>query len=183
MKFRVVQVNRLESEGGTLSSTRLRTLLGDGRLADVRRLLGRRYAVTGTVVKGDRRGWTLGYPTANLEFSSPVALPPNGVYAVRVGWGGESPLEPAHTSDGVASLGVRPTFGGGARLLEVHLFDFDGDLYGMDLRVEFVRRLRGEKKFSTVPALVRQMDRDAARARSILNGTAKRVSAVKSNAC
>ena len=168
MKFHVVQVSRLESDGGTLSSTRLRGLLGDGRLSDVRRLLGRRHAVTGRVVAGDRRGRTLGYPTANLGFSSPVALPVDGIYAVRASWGGDSPIKPAHEADGVASLGVRPTFGSGARVLEAHLFDFDGDLYGKDLRVEFVRRLRGEKKFSSAAALVRQMDRDAERARRLI---------------
>ncbi|MEX2547184.1 MAG: riboflavin kinase, partial [Chloroflexota bacterium] len=86
MKFRVVEVNRLESDGGTLSSTRLRELLADGRLSDARRLLGRPYTVTGTVVEGDRRGRTLGYPTANLAFDVPVALPLDGVYAVRAGW-------------------------------------------------------------------------------------------------
>lgn len=168
MKFRAVEVARLASDGETVSSTRLRAQLADGRLADVRRMLGRRYAVTGRVVKGDQRGRTLGYPTANLSFAAPVALPPDGVYAVRVGWGGEDPLVPARTADGVASLGVRPTFGGGARVLEVHLFDLDENLYGEDLRVEFVRRLRTEKKFGSADALVRQMDRDARRAKSVL---------------
>jgi riboflavin kinase/FMN adenylyltransferase len=168
MGFRVFEVSRLASEGGTLSSTRLRALVVAGRLADVRRLLGRDYAVTGTVVAGDRRGRELGYPTANLGFDVAVALPLNGVYAVRAGWGGENPLEPTRTANGVASLGVRPTFGGGARTLEVHLFDVDEDLYGKQLRVEFVRRLRGEKKFASAAQLVRQMDRDSVRARSVL---------------
>ncbi len=168
LKFRAVEVTRLASDGGTVSSTRLRSQLADGRLADVRRLLGRSYAVTGRVVKGDQRGRTLGYPTANLSFDAPVALPPDGIYAVRVGWGGEDPLAPARTANGVASLGVRPTFGGGERVLEAYLFDVDEDLYGADMRVEFVRRLRGEKKFKSTAALVRQMGRDAARARDVL---------------
>lgn len=168
MNFRAVEVARLTADGGTISSTRLRGQLADGRLAEVRRLLGRRYAVTGRVVAGERRGRTLGYPTANLAFETPVALPPDGVYAVRVTWGGEDPLEPTRAADGVASLGVRPTFGGGERLLEVHLFDVDEDLYGNDLRVEFVRRLRGEKRFSSADALVDQMDRDSERAKSVL---------------
>lgn len=168
MKFRAVEVARLTSAGGTVSSTRLRTQLADGRLAVVRRLLGRSYAVTGRVVAGAHRGRMLGYPTANLAFDAPVALPPDGVYAVRVSWGGDDPLAPARTADGVASLGVRPTFGAGERLLEVHLFDVGDDLYGQHLRVEFVRRVRGEKKFLSADALVRQMDRDAARARVLL---------------
>jgi len=183
MKFRAVEVARLTSDGGTVSSTRLRGQLADGRLADVRRVLGRRYAVTGRVVPGNRRGRMLGYPTANLAFDAPVALPADGVYAVRVGWGGENPLSPSRTADGVASLGVRPTFGGGARLLEAHLFDVDEDLYGQDLRVEFVSRLRGEKKFSSADALVAQMDRDAARARALLAGRTGDLGAAKSNAC
>jgi len=171
MGFRVVEVTRLETDGGTLSSTRLRNLISHGRLADARRLLGRRYAVTGTVVAGDRRGRTLGFPTANLAFDSPAALPPDGVYAVRASWGGRGALEPAYTADGVASLGVRPTFGGGERLLEVNLFDFGGDLYGKQLRVEFVRRLRGERKFKSADALVTQMKRDAESARRVLSST------------
>jgi riboflavin kinase/FMN adenylyltransferase len=169
MGYRVIEVERLESTGSALSSTRLRRLLADGRLAEVRRLLGRPYGVVGTVVQGDKRGRELGYPTANMHFDDPVALPPNGVYAVRVSWGGRDPLQPAHTFDGVASLGVRPTFtDAGARVLEVHIFDFDGDLYGKRLRIEFVRRLRGEKRFATAQALISQMDRDAARARELL---------------
>lgn len=166
--FRIIEVTRLASDGAPLSSTRLRSVLAQGRLAEVSRLLGRRYAVIGTVVPGDRRGRTLGYPTANLGFAEPVALPPDGIYAVRAGWGGNDPLEPARRADGVASLGVRPTFGGGARILEAHLFDVDEDLYGIRLRVEFVRRLRGEKRFPSSAALVTQMDRDAARAQAIL---------------
>ncbi len=166
--FRVEEVSPQELRGGRISSSRIRAEVEQGRLSDAARCLGRRYAVIGEVAHGDHRGRELGYPTANLAFDAPVALPPNGVYAVRVSWGGPVPLRPAHRRDGVASLGVRPTFGGGARLLEAHLFDFDGDLYGQRLRVEFIRRQRGEKRFSSVEALVAQMDRDASRARAIL---------------
>jgi riboflavin kinase / FMN adenylyltransferase len=171
LDFRAIEVPRLASTGDIVSSTTLRRLLTEGRLSDVRRLLGRRYAVVGTVVKGDQRGRTLGYPTANLHFESPVALPRDGIYAVRVAWGGDDRGTGRRQRRlGVASLGVRPTFNdGGARILEVHVFDFDGDLYGQQLRVEFVRRLRGEKRFASAPALVRQMDRDAARARKVLD--------------
>jgi riboflavin kinase/FMN adenylyltransferase len=167
--FQVIEVSRLATHGLTVSSTGVRNLLADGRLAAVRRLLGRDYAVVGRVVRGDGRGHELGYPTANLAFDPPVALPPNGIYAVRVGWGGRDLLAPQRHADGVASLGVRPTFGeDGARILEVHLFDVDESLYGRRLRVEFVRRLRGERRFATAAALVRQMGRDAVRARSLL---------------
>ncbi|MDL2336047.1 MAG: bifunctional riboflavin kinase/FAD synthetase [Chloroflexota bacterium] len=167
--FRVIEVNRLANEGLTVSSTGLRNLLAEGKLAAVRRLLGRDYAVIGQVVRGDKRGRGLGYPTANLHFDAPVALPVDGIYAVRAGWGGRDPLDPTRRADGVASLGVRPTFEqDGQRVLEVHLFDIDENLYGKRLRVEFVRRLRGERRFSSAAALVRQMDRDAARARAVL---------------
>jgi riboflavin kinase/FMN adenylyltransferase len=165
--YRVIEVARLENQGEAVSSTTLRREITQGRLGDVRRLLGRRYAVTGIVVEGDKRGRSLGYPTANLRFDDPVALPRDGVYAVRVAW--EADDGSRQRRNGVASIGVRPTFGeGGARLLEVFVFDFKGDLYGRRLRVEFVRRLRGEKRFKSAEALITQMDRDAQRAREVL---------------
>src|SRR4051794_31386211 len=168
-EYRVIEVPQVSTDGSVVSSTRLRGLLAEGRLAQVNRLLGRPYAVVGNVVRGDERGRELGYPTANMDFDKPVALPPDGVYAVRVSWGGNDPIEPANERDGVASLGVRPTFtDAGARILEVHLFDFKGDLYGQRLRIEFVRRLRGEKRFASADALIRQMDRDSARAKAVL---------------
>ncbi|MEO7118368.1 MAG: riboflavin biosynthesis protein RibF [Candidatus Limnocylindrales bacterium] len=166
--FPVVEVPSLRLGGERVSSTRVRADLEAGRLADAARSLGRRPAVIGTVVHGDRRGRELGFPTANLAFDDPVCLPPNGVYAVHVSWGGADPLAPRYQADGVASLGVRPTFGGGARLLEAHLFDFDGDLYDQRLRVGFVRRQRGEHRFESVDALVAQMRLDVTRARAIL---------------
>jgi riboflavin kinase/FMN adenylyltransferase len=166
----VVQVAHLARAGDRISSTRLRNLIAAGRLADARRMLGRSYAVVGRVVQGDRRGRELGYPTANLAFDHPVTLPPDGIYAVRASWGGEDPLAAPRAANGVASLGIRPTFeDDGARVLEAHLFDIDEDLYGERMRVEFVRRLRGEKKFPSAEALVRQMDADAHRARQIMD--------------
>jgi len=166
--FAVINAPELSLGGARVSSSRVRAELAAGRLAAARRLLGRDYAVVGTVVRGDGRGRQLGYPTANLHFDEPVALPPDGIYAVRASWGGRSVMAPAHRADGVAALGVRPTFGGGARTLEAFLFDFDGDLYGQRLRLELVRRQRGERRFASVAALVEQMDRDSARARRIL---------------
>jgi riboflavin kinase/FMN adenylyltransferase len=170
--FRVVEVAAVDLAGDRVSSSRIRRLLEAGRLADARHLLGRRYAVIGRVVHGDGRGRTLGFPTANLSFARPVTLPPNGIYAVRVTWDGADPLRPRRRADGTASLGVRPTFGGGQRLLEVFLLDFDEDLYERDLRVEFVRRQRGERRFSSVEALVDQMRRDVDRTRVILERSA-----------
>ncbi len=169
MDFEVVHCPDVAVAGARISSTRLRQLLARGRLTELRTLLGRRYAVVGTVVEGNRRGRTLGYPTANLSFADPVALPEDGIYAVRASWGGPDPLRPAERAEGVAALGVRPTFGGGDRTLEAFLFDFDGDLYGDRLRVEFVRRQRGEKRYTSAAALISQMDLDARRARHILS--------------
>lgn len=171
--FEVVHVPELLVGGRRISSSRLRESVAAGRMGEAKRLLGREYAVVGDVVTGNQRGKELGFPTANLSFGRPVVLPLDGIYAVRASWGGPDPLEPEHRADGVASLGVRPTFGAGERLLEVYLFDFEGDLYGQRLRVEFVRRQRGERRFSSVEALVRQMERDAARATRILGGDAR----------
>jgi riboflavin kinase/FMN adenylyltransferase len=169
LDFEVVTVDPLTAADGTrISSSRIRSAVIAGRLGEATRLLGRRHAVRGEVVHGDGRGRELGYPTANLRFPDPVALPPDGVYAVRVSWDGVDPLHPARQAAGVASLGVRPTFGGGDRLLEVNLFDISEDLYGAWLRVEFVRRQRGQRHFAAIAALIRQMDRDAERARTIL---------------
>jgi riboflavin kinase / FMN adenylyltransferase len=148
-------------DGERVSSTRIRAALREGRFDAAARLLGRPYAVAGTVVHGQHLGRTLGYPTANLRFGGKMpAL--GGIYATRVhgvgsgGW------------PSVASFGTRPTVGGVEPLLEAHLFDFDGDLYGQRIEVEFVARLRDELKFDDLPALVAQMDRDAAQAREIL---------------
>ncbi|CAN5865932.1 bifunctional riboflavin kinase/FAD synthetase [soil metagenome] len=170
--FEVVEASQLLLGGEPVSSTRIRRLLAAGRLAAAARLLGRRYAVTGEIVRGDGRGRQLGYPTANFGFESEVALPPDGIYAVRVAWGeGDAPTA-RRRADGVASLGVRPTFGSGQRVLEAYLFGIDEDLYGERMRLEFVRHQRGEERFSSVGELISQMGRDAERARAILGAPA-----------
>ena len=166
--YEVVEAAQLSVGNEPVSSTRVRRLLAEGRLSSAARLLGRRYAVTGEIVHGDGRGRELGYPTANFGFTEEVCLPPDGIYAVRLSWGGDDPLAPLRRADGVASLGVRPTFGVGRRVLEAYLFDISEDLYGQRMRLEFVRRQRGERRFSSVAGLIRQMDRDAERARAIL---------------
>jgi riboflavin kinase / FMN adenylyltransferase len=168
--FAVVEAPELRSVGEVVSSSRIRTAIGLGRLAEARRLLGRPYAVTGTVVHGDGRGRRLGFPTANLGLDGPVALPPNGIYAARATWR-RDPTEPERQAKGVASLGVRPTFGVGARILEVFLLDIDEDLYDLRLRLVFVHRQRGERRFSNAERLIEQMERDVARARRVLART------------
>jgi riboflavin kinase/FMN adenylyltransferase len=127
-------------------------------------MLGHRHRIDGAVQHGEKRGRELGYPTANMALDG-LHLPRFGVYAVRV----QVLSGPqAGSYDGVASLGVRPMFGENTPNLEVHLFDFKGDLYGIHLSVALVDYLRGEEKFDTLAALIAQMDADSARARSIL---------------
>ncbi|WP_240096799.1 bifunctional riboflavin kinase/FAD synthetase [Thermomonas flagellata] len=151
----------VELDGARVSSTRIRAALADGAFAQAARLLGRPYAIAGRVVRGRQLGRDLGYPTANLRFGGKQpAL--RGIYATWVHGVGTTPW-PA-----VASFGTRPTVDGVEPLLEAHLFDFDGDLYGRRIAVEFVARLRDEQKFPDLPALVAQMDRDAAQARALL---------------
>ncbi|MEM9782264.1 MAG: bifunctional riboflavin kinase/FAD synthetase [Pseudomonadota bacterium] len=151
---------------GLFSSTAARQAVQAGRMADAAAILGRPHAVTGPVIRGDQRGRTLGYPTANLDFGMQV-IPAFGVYAARV-----VVLEGAHagTYDGVASIGERPTFGINAPNFEVHLFDFSGDLYTTPIAVELVAFLRGEAAYRDAETLIAQMDRDSAEARDILAG-------------
>lgn len=157
-------------DGGRVSSTRIRAALQEGAFGVATRLLGEPYAIGGRVVRGRQLGRTLGYPTANLRFGNKVpAL--SGIYATLV-HGVDARPWPS-----VASFGTRPTVGGIEPLLEAHLFDFDGDLYGRRIGIEFVAKLRDEEKFPDLPTLVAQMDRDAAQARKILMQAQQRVTA------
>ena len=144
-----------------VSSTRLRELMRAGDMPGVARLLGRPHALRRRVVVGDRRGRTLGFPTANLHVRPGVLLPPDGVYAVVADVDGKRQA-------GVLNSGVRPTFAGRRRTIEVHLLDFDGDLYGRWLVVEPMLRLRGEIAFSGPDALRAAITADVARAREVL---------------
>ena len=157
------EIEPLVIDGERVSSTHIRSALVAGDFAHAARLLGRPYAVSGRVVRGQQLGRTLGYPTANLRFGGKVpAL--RGIYATRV-----HGIDRNRPWPSVSSFGTRPTVGGVEPLLEAHLFDFDGDLYGRRIEVEFVARLRDEEKFDDLPALVAQMDRDAAQARGLLD--------------
>ena len=150
--------------GITVSSTAIRRLLREeGDVREAAALLGRPYTLAGTVVRGARRGRTIGFPTANLHVEGKRKLVPKlGVYAVRVAWNGEP-------FGGMMNVGRRPTFEEeGAVSVEVHLFDFDGDLYGETLRVTFVERVRDEVRFDGPDALVAQLRRDEAESRSVL---------------
>lgn len=149
-----------------VSSSRIRTLLGEGDVRCAGALLGRPYEVGGTVARGEQRGTRIGFPTANVAVDEARLLPANGVYATRVAVG-------ERTVAGVANLGVRPTFAGHAdrRVLEVHLLDFTDDLYDQALHVQFVDRLREERTFAGVDALVEQIRRDVEAARHVLAET------------
>ena len=160
--FAVETVGPIMSSGHEVSSTAIRSLLRAGKMSAVAQLLGRSYAVSGRVEKGFKRGRTIGFPTANLRPRANTLLP-NGVYAVRVDIGEQEQLP------GVANVGINPTFGGNARTIETHIFDFSADLYGQHLRVSFIEHLRGEKKFPSVQDLVQQIQTDAARARALFS--------------
>lgn len=158
--FDVDVITAQEVEGyGVVSSSVIREALRAGDVTRAADMLGRRYPLTGVVVEGDRRGRTLGYPTANLAVPDARKLVPgHGVYAVRVRVPGRS-----EQVGGMTNIGVRPTFDGTEQRVEVHLLDFDGDLYGQTLRVEFVQRLRGERSFDGPEALVEQLSKDRRR--------------------
>jgi len=153
--FELVPVPLVEKDGAPVSSTRIRGLLSEGRVAEAARLLGRRYGLAGTVVRGDAIGRTLGYPTANLRLHEEKLVPADGIYAVWARWSGERDWRAA-----AMSVGVRPTFGGQVRTLEVHVLDWQGDLLGTTLEVEFAEWLRPERRFETKEALIAAMDQD-----------------------
>ena len=166
--WELVEAATLDSGGARVSSARTRELVATGQLATAATLLGRPFALVGTVVHGERRGRELGFPTANLNFAGSVCLPPDGIYAARASWGGEAILSPTQRADAVISLGTQPTFGGRVRLLEVHLLDRDEDLYGQRLRVEFAGWLRGQRRYDSAEELIEQMGRDVIHAREAL---------------
>ena len=151
--FEVDGIPAVSIDGEVISSTAIRLAVARGDLAFAEKALGRPYAVLGKVVPGQKMGHKLGFPTANIDAAG-LQLPPDGVYAVRVLIGDK-------VFDGIANLGIRPTVSHDSkRVLEVHLFEFDGDLYGMDVEVEFLRFVRGERKFDSVDELRAQIERD-----------------------
>ncbi len=167
--FEVIGLGLEATAGGTIySSTHIRTLLAEGDVAAAAALLGRPHEVRGRVEQGDRRGRELGFPTANVAVPSKCCLPADGIYAgTFIGADGIERVT-------AISLGRRPTFyeQADASLLEAHLLDFDGDLYGQDVKVRFVQRLRGEVKFDSVDALVEQIARDVDDTRRVLGSPA-----------
>ncbi len=165
--FAVTVIEPQTFDGQIVSSTQIRTLIAQGNLEHATRFLGRYPSVRGRVIKGDQRGRTLNFPTANLAVAEHRLVPANGIYAVRVKIGDT-------WRAGAASIGVRPTFGGGARSVEIYVLDFDGDLYDQVIEAQFVKRLRDELKFESADALIEQMQRDVAETRRVFNTDPRR---------
>jgi riboflavin kinase/FMN adenylyltransferase len=160
--FEVIISGWIELEGHRISSTEIRHLVSEGRVEEAKKLLGRYYQVRGTVIRGrDRGGRLLGFPTANLTLSDELC-PKGGVYAVTVEYNDT-------IYEGVANIGYSPTFDNGVFSVEVHILDFHQDIYDRPIRVNFIRRLRGEKKFPGPEALSAQISLDIEKAREILS--------------
>ncbi|HWV83198.1 MAG TPA: bifunctional riboflavin kinase/FAD synthetase [Hyphomicrobiaceae bacterium] len=173
MGFGVSIVPPVGSGGEVYSSSAVRAELAQGDVEGAAQMLGHRWKVEGVVQGGARRGTGLGYPTANIALGKGAALA-HGIYAVHVEFEGTR-------YQAAAYLGTRPTFDDGSPVLEVFLFDFDGDLYGRRIEVEFVDFLRGDRKFDSLEALKAQMDIDCARAREVLTADAERSAPVGRN--
>jgi riboflavin kinase/FMN adenylyltransferase len=166
-RFETRVVPLLEHDGEVVSSSHIRGLVLAGAVQEADRLLGEPFQVRGEVVHGDKRGRTLGYPTANLVPDTRFVTPGHGVYACRATLGPGGPDAEVALAAAV-NVGVRPQFvTGRGELIEAYLLDFSGDIYGRQLRIDFLDRLRGERRFDSVDALVEQMGRDVARAREI----------------
>ena len=163
--FEVTVVPHADLNGSPVSSSRIRKALEAGDVVDANAALGRAYSVSGTVIRGDGRGRELGFPTANLELPDHTKLLPlEGIYAVRVHRGREA----GRGLPGVVHLGPRPTFQGAAPTVEVYLLEFNADLYGETLVLDFIERIRGIEKFDSIEALVAAMRGDVREAEAIL---------------
>lgn len=159
--FDVSVVDLLSEGGDAVHSTSIRRALTEGSVRGVAKMLGRNFAIIGTVMSGDKRGRTLGFPTANIEVGPSMAIPGNGIYATMAIVDGKSYMA-------ATSIGTRPTFDGKGRTIEAFLLGFDNNLYNRQLRLEFVQRLRDELKFDSVDDLLKQMELDVEQTRTLL---------------
>lgn len=160
--FRVEEIPKQEVDEMAVSSTKIRNALQEGNIDQANSLLGHAYTVEGTVVRGDGIGRQLGYPTANLQVDDPYKLiPADGVYAVRVN-------HKATIYNGMLSIGVRPTFNGQMRTIEVNIFNFEQDIYGQKIKLSFVEKIRPEIEFANADELIKKMDEDKQSALAIL---------------
>lgn len=165
MGFSVSVVELLSEGRDAVRSTNIRQAISEGNVAAAAKQLGRCFSLSGTVVSGEKRGRTLGYPTANIQVSTDMAIPGNGIYATRAFINNNQ----CHMA--ATSIGTRPTFDGKGRTIEAFLLQFDNNLYNMKLRLEFVQRLRDELKFDTIEALLERMKLDVEQTRTILQGS------------
>ncbi|MBQ0123704.1 MAG: riboflavin biosynthesis protein RibF [Bacteroidales bacterium] len=160
-----VRIEELSIEAGTISSTAIRRKVSEGQIEAAEEMLGYRYSLSGVVVAGNKLGRTIGFPTANMQLYEPLKLVPGGgVYAVR-----------AYVLDqsyfGICNIGTRPTVGlGNARTIETHILDFSQDIYGLDIKIEFLTRIRDERKFASLDQLKGQLDKDKMFAESFTRG-------------
>lgn len=161
--FGTTVIDKVTDNGEKVASTRIRQLLAEGNVEEAALLLDRPFRTVGTVVHGEKRGRLLGFPTANVQPADDTVLPANGVYAVRFTVDGEM-------LDGVCSVGVKPTFheSGIPPIVEVNVMDFDGDLYGKEVAVDWIKHLRKEEKFDSVDDLIAQMVKDKQQAKELL---------------
>jgi riboflavin kinase/FMN adenylyltransferase len=162
--FEVDVVDMFGAFDGVVSSTRIRKLLIEGDVETAAQMLARPYPLNGQVVEGERRGRELGFPTANLQPASQRLVPGNGVYAGRAIVGDEQ-------QQAVVNIGLRPTFSGSQRRIEAHLLDFDSDIYGAELAIDFIARIRDERRFGGIEELKHQIGLDVLLARDILGRT------------
>ena len=160
-----VEVYTIEmvGDGDRISSSAIRAALEEGEVSKAAEWLGRPYRIAGEVIGGAQRGRSIGFPTATIDIWEEQVIPANGVYACRAFLGDE-------TFNAVTNVGVRPTFEGVGVTVEAHIFDFDRDIYGQTLGLDFIQRLRGEQKFDGIEALVAQIKQDADQARVLLGG-------------
>lgn len=162
MGFTVDVVSPVMINSEVISSTAIRKALADGNMKKVHSLTGRLFSLHGRVVSGEGRGRELGFPTANLGVSPGQALPADGVYATRAYFGGK-------IYQSLTSIGTRPTFDGKERVVEVYILDYKGDIYGQEMRIDVVERLRGEERFKNADELKKKVAEDVKRGRAILN--------------
>ena len=161
MQFSLHVVDNLQLSRQLVKSTTVRNAIESGNVVEAAKLLGRNFKLRGTVISGDRRGRTLGFPTANLDVSKEMAVPGNAIYAT---WAYVDKIRYMSST----SIGTRPTFGRNEKTIEAYLIDFEGDLYGEELCLEFVERLRPEEKYSDIQELLLQIERDVTNSKKIL---------------
>lgn len=166
--FRVHPMIPVTMDGDVVSSSRIRQLIQVGNMERAATLLGRVYGIRGTVVHGVQQGQAMGWPTANVCVPDDRVVPPDGVYAART-------IHDSQSYDSIAYIGTRPTFGAGERLIEVNLFDQASDLYGQEITVQFVARVRGDHTFASADELSKQIVRDVEQARISLQRIQERV--------